>query len=214
MRELYKDDFFIAVDKPAGLLTIPDGYKQDLPNVKNLLKETNCDIFTIHRLDKETSGVLLFGLTAPAHRAMSLLFESRHVSKEYRAVVHGILEEESFTIDFPLLINGDRGHRTVVNAQRGKTAVTRIESITSLIDKSIIKAYPQTGYRHQIRAHLAAIGHPILGDPLYGEKKTLQPDAETRLALHAHQLTFIHPFTHEKIDIVAPIPDDLLVLMQ
>jgi len=214
MLELYKDEFIIAVDKSAGLLTIPDGYKHDLPNVKNILKETYPEIFTVHRLDKETSGVLLFALTAPAHRAMSMLFESRQVSKEYRAVVHGIIEEQLFKIDFPLLINGDRNHRTVVNSEHGKTAATQIEFISSLIDKSLIKAYPLTGYRHQIRAHLAVIGHPILGDQLYAEKKALSFETDSRLALHAHHLSFIHPFTQKQIDIVAPIPDDLLILMQ
>lgn len=207
---LYQDSHFLAVDKPSGLLTIPDGYDLTLPNLKSFLSKDLERVWTIHRLDKETSGVVIFALNADAHRALSILFEARKIHKEYRAFVEGAMTELSRTIDLPLRVNGDRKHRTIVDQQNGKPSITNIYLIKLIDDVSEIVASPQTGYRHQIRAHLAAVGHPVLNDHLYIHPTDVQSENPARLMLHAHKLSFRHPYFDNQIEIISPIPNEMI----
>lgn len=208
---IFQDEYIIAINKPSGLLSIPDGYTIDLPNLQSLLKKEIGPVWTVHRLDKDTSGAILFALSAPAHREMSCLFEHRKVEKNYRALVHGLKVDNRFLIDQPLRVNGDRRHRTVVDPINGKPAQTEVILQKQLDSTAIIDAFPRTGYTHQIRAHLTYHGIPIVNDALYGGNLSSLPISfpTDRLMLHALKISFIHPFSGQYTEISAPMPSEL-----
>lgn len=212
---LYIDQWLLIVNKPSGLLSIQDGYDPQLPHIRNLLAPEYDRCWIVHRLDKETSGAIVVARTKECHRALSLLFEKREIIKSYWAVVEGVLSENKIEIDLPLRINGDRKHRTVIDQVNGKPASTSIEFIGNYEDYSLVSASPHTGYTHQIRAHLAYIKHPILGDSLYNSrpKENTFDQMIKRLALHSFSLKFVHPFTNKNLEVIAPFPDSLLPLI-
>lgn len=211
---IYQDEHLIAINKPSGLLSIPDGYTPDLPNLQSILKNEYGSVWTVHRLDKETSGVILFALSATAHKEMSALFELRKIRKNYRALVFGVTLDSHFIVDLPLRINGDRRHRTVIDPEKGKPAQTEFVLQKQLDLTAIVDAFPLSGYTHQIRTHLASHETPIVNDALYGNRPTspsiLIPTG--RLMLHALKISFLHPFSQIPVDIVAPLPPELSIL--
>lgn len=216
---LYQDVSLLAVNKPAGLLTIRDGYNPDLPYTVRILEPIFGRLWVVHRLDRNTSGTLLFARNPSVHRDLSLQFENRLISKEYRAMIHGVPAWEDAVLDDPLLVNGDRHHRTTVHFEKGKLARTEVIVIEKHRLWSMVSAYPKTGYTHQIRAHLATAGFPILFDPLYDFRHDPSPNPfagmdRKRLALHAFSLTFTHPITHEPMTIQAPYPPDFLQMIE
>lgn len=222
---LYSDDALLAINKPAGLRTIADGYNSSLPHLAGLLNQAYGKVWVVHRLDKDTSGVLLFARSAEAHRAMNTQFEQRQTHKTYHAIVIGMPEWEDISIDLPLQIDGDRKHRTIINHQTGKAAETSALVLERLGVFTLLAARPHTGYTHQIRAHLAAVGLPLLADPLY---KSLQPETQTsrtaaaiaptlpvkRMALHAFEISFTHPVGGEALTLQAPYPEDFQQTVQ
>lgn len=216
---LWKDETIVAINKPSGLRSVADGYQADLPHLSGLLKAMFGQVWTVHRLDKDTSGIIVFALTPEAHRILSIQFQNREIQKEYHAISIGYPEWETSSISLPLRQNGDRSHRTVVDHQSGKPAETHMFVISQSGGFALLAARPHTGYTHQIRAHLSSIGLPILGDSLY---KSLMPETELqkiareisaslpiqRLALHACRLTFQHPANKDSMTLVAPYPQD------
>ncbi len=207
MEILFQDSSIVVINKPSGLLTIRDGYHPEFENAKKKLDTIYGKVWTVHRLDKDTSGIVIFALTPSAHKILSIQFADRYVKKEYIALVHGVIFENDLAIDLPLRINGDRKHRTVVDQINGKPASTLLEVMQVQEQSTRIRVFPKTGYTHQIRCHLAAIGHPVLGDNLY--QKVVGDDCFEfpRLALHAHQITFRHPKNQSLMTLTAPIPD-------
>ena len=227
---LYADDDMIAVNKAAGLLVAADRWDIEAPRLDLLIQKELPQIaplcqklYAVHRIDKDTSGILLYALNAEAHRALNTAFQERKIKKTYRLLIHGRVQEEQFTVDLPLRADGDALHRTVVDKRRGKEAITHFTVLETFRQFSLLEARPVTGRTHQIRAHLAAAGYPIVCDSLYGSGKpvllselkqrwhgdvyTEQPLIR-RLALHAYQLEGIHPRTSESFSFTAEYAKD------
>ena len=210
---LFQDESIIAVNKPSGLLTIRDGYDSTLPTVKTLLEDEFGRLWIVHRLDKETSGVLIVARNEEAHRTLNLAFENRQVQKKYHAIIYGVPPDSEFVITFPLKVDGDRKHRTVVDLENGKSATSTIKVIERFTNHTLVEIKPVTGYTHQIRAHLSYFGYPILGDKLYQKPASAQNDLIDRTALHAYQITFIHPVTNTLLTIHAEYSEDFQIAL-
>lgn len=226
---LYEDEFIVAVNKPAGLVVhpgsgVPDGtLVNGLVNRIQMLSEGfNTDRpGIVHRLDKETSGVLIVAKTNQAHAAMASLFQSRNILKKYIGFCIGIPTEDRGVIDLPL----DRNHRDPIKrapSPHGKEARTEYQVLKVKCGISAICFKPYTGRTHQIRVHANTMGFPILADKLYGggSDRLLRinpldrPFSHSilkcfnRHALHAYSISFAHPFTNKKLTVVAPVPED------
>lgn len=198
---LHLDEDLLVIDKPAGLHTLPDGYDPSLPHVRGLLELEYGRLWIVHRLDRETSGVLVLARSAEAHRSLNTQFEQHQVRKIYRALVEGNPEWQEFTVRLPLRANVGHRHRTTVDSYRGKPAVTHLRILERSEATTLIEASPETGRTHQIRAHLAALGYPIVGDELYGG--SLSPNG---LHLHALSLEITHPVTGQRMKFAAENP--------
>ena len=203
---LWSDETLLVVNKPAGLPTLPDGYDPTAPYLGGILTPTFGRLWVVHRLDRHTSGVVVFARTSQAHRLLNSQFEGRQVSKVYHALVVGNPDWAEKTVQEPLLANGDRRHRTIVDAQKGKTAETSFRVLEQFGGYALIEAVPHTGRTHQIRAHLAFLGFPVVADKLYGGGLEQLPLERT--ALHASRLTINHPTSGERIAFEAPYPED------
>jgi RluA family pseudouridine synthase len=221
---IWQDEHILAIDKPPGLLAIPDGYDTSLPHVKGILEPNFELLWVIHRLDRYTSGVMVLARSAAAHRNLNAQFQERRVKKIYLALIIGDPDWDSITVDQPLSANKGRRKRTVVDLQNGKPSVTHLKVRQRHGNYTLVEAVPQTGRRHQIRAHLAGLGHPVACDSLYGGEKNIQyadiihnPPGRAsfsepllkRPGLHARELELVHPATAEGLVFKAPYPNDL-----
>jgi RluA family pseudouridine synthase len=225
---LLEDDTIIVINKPAGLLVLPDRFDRKLINLYELLKETLGNIFIVHRIDRETSGVVLFAKTAEAHALLNTAFEKRQVEKIYRAIVVGSPNADSGCIDFSITENEHGVRKMKIDKKNGKEAITDYKVIEKYNGFALVEVKPHTGRTHQIRIHLSAIGLPILADPLYGSggwfflssiKRNYKSSGEekpllARTALHAFSLSLIHPATSKKMSIEAPMPKDMETVLK
>lgn len=217
-------DDFIVLNKPPGLLSIPDRHDSELPSLQTLLKKAYGNIFTVHRLDRDTSGIILFARNEAAHRYYSQLFESRDIKKYYLGLVTGQLEPTQGSIDEPIMEHPVQKGKMVTN-RKGRPALTDYEALETFGLYSLVKLRIHTGRTHQIRVHMKHLGHPIAVDELYGKdapvllsaiKKKFKLGKNTeeerpllsRLALHAWQLHFTdqNGVVH---DLEAPLPKDI-----
>ncbi len=205
---LYQDDHVLVINKPAGLLTIRDGYNPLLPTVKSDLESIFNRCWIVHRLDKETSGVLIVALNKESHRYLNDQFQNHQIHKKYHAIVSGAPLQDQILISSPLCVNGDRRHRTVVDQDKGKPASSLITVLRRYQSHALLQIEPETGYTHQIRAHLSAYGYPILADQLYSKIPNPFPALIQRTALHAFEISFQHPATFSPITIIAGYPED------
>jgi RluA family pseudouridine synthase len=221
---IWSDDHLLAINKPAGLPTLVDGYNPAAPCLVGVLKQAYEPLWVVHRLDRETSGVMVFARSAEAHRSLNAQFEKRQASKAYHALVLGSPAWTKKTVKLGLRPNGDRKHRTVIDPLKGKPALTRLRVLERFGPYALIEALPQTGRTHQIRVHLAAQGFPLVGDGLYGDGRGVllseiapgyQPSKTEgekpllgRLGLHARSLTLAHPLTAEALSFEAGYPKD------
>jgi len=203
---VFENDHIIAVNKSAGISVTADRWDESKERLDKLVqRDQNIQkIYIIHRIDKETSGLVVFAKDAQTHRSLSAAFEERAVLKEYVLIVHGRPSWKETACDLPLVPNGNKKHLTIIDKFRGKASLTEFKLIISAGNYSVLKAYPQTGRIHQIRVHAAALGHPVVCDGLYGKETPVKlssfkrayrgdPDEEkpllSRLGLHAKELT-------------------------
>jgi RluA family pseudouridine synthase len=205
---LWSDETLLVVNKPAGLAALPDGYNPSSPYLGGILQPTFGRLWVVHRLDRDTSGVMVFSRSSHAHRILNTQFEQRQVSKVYHAIVTGYPEWTEYTMRQPLLADGDRRHRTIVDFRHGKSAETSFRVLEQFRGFTLLEAVPHTGRTHQIRAHLAALGFPIVADVLYGG--SLEAGLIKRMALHAKELALDHPSSGERLVFEGPYPEDFI----
>lgn len=211
---LYEDAALLVVNKPAGTLTHPAGrefrgtlanaiaYQLEKESKKTLLNSLRPGI--VHRLDKETSGVLVAAKSVPVMENLARQFRERTVLKTYRAIVCGRLKIKRGEIEGP--IGKDFRSRKMGVLPHGRYSRTDFKLLKSSPEQSYLEVYPRTGRTHQIRVHLAKIGAPVLGDKIYGKSNDKVP----RQMLHAYQIVIRHPVTKKKMKFTAPLPDDFL----
>jgi RluA family pseudouridine synthase len=202
---LFQDPSILVINKPAGIPVLPDGWEKDAPYLLKLLEEEFGKLWVVHRLDKVTSGVLLFARTADAHRILNLQFEHRDTLKEYHAIINGLPHWKDHTARHPLKINVGHSHRTAVDNAKGKASETHFHVLKRFAGYCLMEVHPATGRTHQIRVHAYALGYPLLGDTLYGAPPT---DFIARPALHARLLRISHPLAGESMTFTAPYPAD------
>ena len=203
---LHSDDWMLVLDKPAGLLCVPGrgGDKQDCLSAR--AQRQFADALIVHRLDMATSGLVLMARGPAMQRALSMAFAERRVEKRYVAVVAGILEQDSGEIVLPLGADWPNRPRQVVDHANGKESRTLWHVLSRDVpgQRTRLELEPITGRSHQLRVHLNAIGHPILGDPLYGPAAAR--DATPRLLLNASALALVHPASSERVSFVSAPP--------
>lgn len=222
---IYSDNDFIVLNKRSGILIAADRYNPDAPRLDLMAEKEFGKLYAVHRIDKDTSGLILYAKNLEAQKGISMQFEQRKVQKTYHALVYGHPLWEDLHVDLALEPDGDARHRTVVNKKFGKPSVTDFHLIGVCGPYSWIEAKPKTGRTHQIRVHLAANNLSIVCDPLYsGNQKPVRlsevkrkwngdEDEErpllSRLALHAYKIQFEHPATHEQVTFTAPYARDM-----
>lgn len=204
---LFSDEQILVINKPADLSVLPEGWEKDTPYLVKLLEEKYGKVWVVHRIDKITSGVIVFALTAEAHRSLNIQFEKHEVEKFYHALVNGVPKWEEKTTKFPLRVNVGHRHRTVVDDRRGVRSETRFKLLERYQAAALVEASPMTGRTHQIRVHAYALGHPLLGDVLYSAPET---NLIERPALHAYALTLRHPETGKSLTFQADYPNDFM----
>ena len=202
---VHEDEHLLVVDKPAGVVTHPAPGHHGLTLAEVLPAGTRI----VHRLDKDTSGLLIVARSDEARDALQAMMKAREITREYTALVEGHPDAESGTIDAP--IGRDRGNRTVMSTRtdRAREAVTHFEVVERLPRSALLRVRLETGRTHQIRAHLAAIGHPVVGDPQYGGISSGRRVGLSRQFLHAASLMFRHPFTREWVRCESKPPVEL-----
>ena len=228
LKIIYENDQFVAINKPPGMLTIPDRHDDALPSISQLLQKKYDKIFIIHRLDRETSGLILFAKNEESHRYFNGLFEQRKVEKYYMGLVLGSLSQPAGKMDFPISEHtGIKG--MMVIDRKGKPSETDYEVVEDWGIYSLVKFQLHTGRTHQIRVQSKHLGHPLACDEMYGNgqpillssfkkkfKLAIHDEEErpmlNRLALHSYQLKFIGP-DRKPYDLVAELPKDIRALI-
>jgi tRNA pseudouridine32 synthase/23S rRNA pseudouridine746 synthase len=203
-RTVYQDDRLIVLDKPSGLLAVPGRGPLLEDCLSARVQAVWPTALIVHRLDRDTSGLMAMALDPVGQREMSRQFAERATDKVYAAVVAGCLQPDQGTVDLPLRKDFDRPPRHRVDAVDGKPSRTEWRVVTRLADRTRVELKPVTGRSHQLRIHMAALGHSILGDPLYGDATTI--GMAERLLLHAERLTLSHPSDGRRMTFESPVP--------
>lgn len=187
---LHEDSDLLVVDKPAGLLSVPGKGEELADCLLTRLERAFPTARLVHRLDRDTSGVMIFAMTAHAQKSLGQQFEARKVKKTYLARVAGRLEPKTGTVDLPLIVDWPNRPRQMVCHETGKPSVTDWKVVRTSDEETRVKLFPHTGRSHQLRVHMLALGHPILGDPFYAPETA---GNYPRMMLHAEELRINHP---------------------
>lgn len=201
---LYQDGDILVLDKQSGLLTVPGKDPSLWDCIEYRARQTWPTAGIVHRLDKDTSGVLVMALNKRAHGRIGSQFEHRKTTKSYIARVAGLIEADSGLVDLPLATDWDNKPRQRVDYENGRPSQTEWSVMEREANVTRVRLHPLTGRTHQLRVHMKAIGHVILGDAFYGDSATFA--AAPRLQLHAAELGFTHPTSGEFMVFVAPTP--------
>ena len=193
IRILHEDDDLLLVRKPDLLLSIPGRHPLNKDCLVTRLQQRYPSASIVHRLDLDTSGIMVIPLNKPAHAHISRQFQERRVEKSYHAIVYGLLAEESGEIDLPIASDWANRPRQMICHERGRSALTRFEVLERGVDRTRVLLKPVTGRSHQLRIHMRELGHPILGCDMYAHPQALA--MASRLMLHASTLAFEHPGT-------------------
>ena len=204
MTIVHCDDHLAVAEKPAGLPAVPGRPAELHDCLWHRVRTTVPDALVVHRLDMATSGLMLFARGTAVQRALSSAFATRRIDKRYVAVVAGRVVADAGGIDLPLAADWPNRPRQIVDLERGKPSLTHFTVLERSAHTTRLELAPQTGRSHQLRVHLAAIGHAILGDTLYADAETRA--ASTRLLLHASALSFEHPQHGRHVTFTSPAP--------
>ena len=200
---IYEDTSIVVVDKPAGLLSVPGRGPHLADCLIARIAEVYPSVLLVHRLDRDTSGVMVFALTPDAQKALGQQFERKLTQKTYVARVAGRLEPDTGTVDLPLIVDWPNRPRHMVCHETGKPAQTDWQVVERSAQETRVHLTPKTGRTHQLRLHMMALGHAILGDPFYASGT----DADyQRMMLHSAELSLKHPDTGEPVTFRAPTP--------
>lgn len=200
---LHEDHEIVVVNKPSGLLSVPGRGAHLADCLITRVQAVFPQALLVHRLDRDTSGVMVFALSPHAQRNLSMQFEKRTTKKTYVARVAGRIEEKKGTVDLPLIVDWPNRPRQKVCHETGKSAVTDWRVLKTSDSESRVRLTPKTGRSHQLRVHMLALGHPILGDPFYAEGAAL---AHPRLMLHSEELRINHPDSGKGLSFRAKAP--------
>ncbi len=208
---VYEDDDVIVVNKPAGMVVHPSPGHPDHTLVNALLYHSPLSTINgtyrpgiVHRIDKDTSGLLMVAKNNNAHRSLAAQLKNKTNLREYIALVHGVIKQDKGVIDAPIGRSPKDRKRQAIVAD-GRHAVTHYQVLERYLNYTLISCWLETGRTHQIRVHMKSIGHPLAGDPLYGPRKTIAGSGQF---LHAKKLGFRHPVTGKQLVFEAPLPDD------
>jgi 23S rRNA pseudouridine955/2504/2580 synthase/23S rRNA pseudouridine1911/1915/1917 synthase len=226
---IFENNDFIAVDKPSGILTIPDRHDETQLSLYKILMQKYGKIFIVHRLDRDTSGLILFAKNEATHKHLSQLFEQRNIEKYYLGIVRGSMPDKSGSVNEPIAEHPSHKGQMIIS-RKGKPSLTDYEVLEDYGIYSLVQFDIHSGRTHQIRVHTKSLGHPIVSDTVYGDGKPIllssfkkkyklsRNDEEekpilSRLALHSHRLSFTD-LQKKKHVIESPIPKDMKALLQ
>lgn len=230
LKIIFVDEHIVVVEKPSGMLSIPDRFDLEKPNVYHQLEAEFGQVWIVHRIDRETSGILVFARNEEAHRALNQQFLDRTVEKIYLALVEGRPVPPTGEINKAIAPHPSIAGKMMASG-KGKSALTLYRVVDTFKAFSLVEADIKTGRTHQIRVHFASIGHPLVVDPMYGKRAAFflsevkvrkfnlnkAQDEElplvSRLTLHAHKLTLDHPATGERMEFVCELPKDFRALL-
>ncbi|WP_281559733.1 bifunctional tRNA pseudouridine(32) synthase/23S rRNA pseudouridine(746) synthase RluA [Thalassomonas sp. RHCl1] len=201
---VYQDNDIVVLNKGSGLLSVPGRLAEHQDCLQNRVCKVLPSATIVHRLDMATSGLILMALNKPAHVAISRQFEQRQTEKSYLARVYGKVKEQSGEVDLPLICDWPNRPKQKVDHEHGKKSLTRYRVLSYQENNTLVELIPVTGRSHQLRVHMLALGHPILGDRLYAHDKALT--ISPRLQLHAQMLTIKHPVSGESLTFTREAP--------
>lgn len=201
---LYKDENLIVLNKPAGLLSVPGRAQDHKDSLQSRVEAAYGSAFVVHRLDMDTSGVLVMAFDKDTHRLLSKQFEVKTVEKEYVCLVEGLVRDDEGQVDLPLRCDWPNRPLQMVDPELGKKALTLWRVLARGDNDAVTRLAltPVTGRSHQLRVHCLSMGHPILGDRFYAPQSVIAKSP--RLCLHAQTLSFDHPMTGERLSFMAP----------